>query len=436
MAASTTRKRRALYDHTDDEYDSDEIVVVQYKKRARSSRTPLKTIHNSAVQSSPAPTAPTRRVLDYVHIPVRSFSNGTGNNDVASILRSDHVPLSSPLRKPAVKTPARSRSARFSAPVAPVAAPASPIREPDDYFEQAAPEQAAPEPVLSDQAASEPATSVTLSRPRRSITRRSYVPEPLSDEESDHELVTSRHTTRPQSRAKSRLSTARKALPDADASDFEMSGESAASSTDAGEPTESEDDTSVGAASSDEENVSQRNRKPSRPQKSTQSSSRGANKGGSAKATSKNMTKLHGRGKVSNRLNLDLPPLSSVDEIFQDLTERSLALGLDKVLEHLHGRPLRVATMCSGTESPLLALQKVEDVLKAQSGHTLNVEHVFSAEIEPYKQAYIERNFNPPIIFRDITETMYTDEDIATTAYGGKARIPLTLICSLQAHRV
>ena len=34
----------------------------------------------------------------------------------------------------------------------------------------------------------------------------------------------------------------------------------------------------------------------------------------------------------------------------------------------------------------------------------VQVEHVFSCEIEPFKQGYIERNFAPPILFRDIRE--------------------------------
>jgi hypothetical protein len=40
----------------------------------------------------------------------------------------------------------------------------------------------------------------------------------------------------------------------------------------------------------------------------------------------------------------------------------------------------------------------------AANGHTFKVEHVFSCEIEPFKQAYIERNFSPPILFRDVCE--------------------------------
>ena len=42
--------------------------------------------------------------------------------------------------------------------------------------------------------------------------------------------------------------------------------------------------------------------------------------------------------------------------------------------------------------------------LKSVHGLRLDYDHVFSAEIVPYKQAYIERNFSPPLIFRDIRE--------------------------------
>ena len=39
-----------------------------------------------------------------------------------------------------------------------------------------------------------------------------------------------------------------------------------------------------------------------------------------------------------------------------------------------------------------------------KKGISLNIDHIFSAEIVPFKQAYIERNFHPKIIFRDIRE--------------------------------
>lgn len=101
-------------------------------------------------------------------------------------------------------------------------------------------------------------------------------------------------------------------------------------------------------------------------------------------------------------------------------------MGLRETLRE-NQQTLRVASMCSGTESPLLALEMVQDALKTLGAPELHVDHLFSAEIVPYKQAYIERNFHPKIIFRDITEiTSAIHEKIptATTAYGSKVPIP------------
>lgn len=75
----------------------------------------------------------------------------------------------------------------------------------------------------------------------------------------------------------------------------------------------------------------------------------------------------------------------------------------------------------SGTESPLLALNMIAKAIKAQHGLTLAFEHVFSCEIEPFKQAYIERNFAPPVLFRDVTEL---GKKRAHTAYGSMVEVP------------
>ncbi|KAJ5815684.1 hypothetical protein N7474_007461 [Penicillium riverlandense] len=110
----------------------------------------------------------------------------------------------------------------------------------------------------------------------------------------------------------------------------------------------------------------------------------------------------------------NLPPMHKLKDIFNDLAENAIRQGFSAVLNHLAGRPLRVATMCSGTESPLLALEMI------QNGR-LRIEHLFSCEIVPFKQAYIERNFHPPILFRDIREL---GNDEAQTAYGSLEKIP------------
>ena len=49
------------------------------------------------------------------------------------------------------------------------------------------------------------------------------------------------------------------------------------------------------------------------------------------------------------------------------------------------------------------------------------LQHIFSCEIEPFKQGYIERNFSPPLLFRDIREL---GNDQAHTAYGRLADVP------------
>jgi len=98
----------------------------------------------------------------------------------------------------------------------------------------------------------------------------------------------------------------------------------------------------------------------------------------------------------------DLPPINEIPIIFDDLV--SHIPDIKTVVEHIQGRKLRVATMCSGTESPLLALELIQKSILAQHGLNFEIEHVFSCEIEPFKQAYIERNFRPPLLFRDVCE--------------------------------
>jgi site-specific DNA-cytosine methylase len=121
----------------------------------------------------------------------------------------------------------------------------------------------------------------------------------------------------------------------------------------------------------------------------------------------------------SKEIRGDYPPISDLSEIFADIVRRTP--GIKQLAETLHNRPLRVATMCSGTESPLLALNLISRAIKEQHGISIEIHHVFSCEIEPYKQAYIERNFAPPILFRDVCEL---GGDQAHTAYGALVDVP------------
>lgn len=63
----------------------------------------------------------------------------------------------------------------------------------------------------------------------------------------------------------------------------------------------------------------------------------------------------------------------------------------------------------------------IAKAIKFQHDLTLSFEHVFSCEIEPFKQAYIERNFSPPVLFRDVTEL---GRRKAHTAYGSLVEVP------------
>ena len=53
----------------------------------------------------------------------------------------------------------------------------------------------------------------------------------------------------------------------------------------------------------------------------------------------------------------DLKPLREIPEFFQDMVEKNIT-ELGDFVQHMNGRKFVVATMCSGTESPILALQE------------------------------------------------------------------------------
>ncbi|EED23539.1 SNF2 family helicase, putative [Talaromyces stipitatus ATCC 10500] len=123
-----------------------------------------------------------------------------------------------------------------------------------------------------------------------------------------------------------------------------------------------------------------------------------------------------------NGLAGDLPPIHDLNQIFEEITRHAVQEdGFKELLDSLNGRPLRVATMCSGTESPILALELVVSELKKMSIGPFSFKQLFSAEIVEHKQAYIERNFHPPILFRDVLEL---SKEFATTAYGAKKKVP------------
>ena len=57
----------------------------------------------------------------------------------------------------------------------------------------------------------------------------------------------------------------------------------------------------------------------------------------------------------------------------------------------------------------------------------LKMNHLFSAEIDVVKQGFIERNYSPNKLFRDVREFIPEDATTATTAYGAEVSIPTGL---------
>ena len=76
-------------------------------------------------------------------------------------------------------------------------------------------------------------------------------------------------------------------------------------------------------------------------------------------------TKRPDTGVVYNGLDRSLPPINTLPDIFEDMVqngwERAPHQHLQAFVEHVKGTKLRVGTMCSGTECPVLALGLIND---------------------------------------------------------------------------
>lgn len=135
---------------------------------------------------------------------------------------------------------------------------------------------------------------------------------------------------------------------------------------------------------------------------------------------------------IGNRfLDPTRPPLSDLDSIYNHIAEKTSHLhnqegfsdfSIEKLADHLQNRPIRIVTMCSGTEAPILALRMIQEAFQRLGVKIFQIDHLASAEIEPFKQAYIHRNFEVPIIFKDVTD--FLKPGPARTAYGGTADLP------------
>ena len=84
-------------------------------------------------------------------------------------------------------------------------------------------------------------------------------------------------------------------------------------------------------------------------------------------------------------------------------------------------RPLKLGTACSGTDAPSLAMSLVKEQLELRNmGDLFMFKHGFSCEKEPFKQAYLARNFDS-ILYPDITKMT---EDNPRDVYGQVQPVP------------
>lgn len=276
-------------------------------------------------------------------------------------------------------------------------------------------------PVIHDENSQDNSRSSSR-RPRRSTARQSYAQAIENDEE---DMIIPIKSSRKENDR----------MADAPTLDPDFESERSGQVSDSSEESEDEDcetkrevlDEGYDSGVKITQRRASKNTKQSAPVNASRAS--GVSKTGkrTGQTTATEMLKLLNREAGEPKgLDTGLPPLSAIDDIFRDVTAKALELGLKEILEATK-RPLRVATICSGTESPLLALEMVQDALKALGAPELHVDHLFSVEIVPYKQAYIERNFHPKIIYRDITEMTDAIHDTiptATTVYGSRVPIP------------
>lgn len=120
------------------------------------------------------------------------------------------------------------------------------------------------------------------------------------------------------------------------------------------------------------------------------------------------------------RINLHFePPQIARDELhrydpFVGIAQNLLDLGLkDLTVEGI--LKFSIGTMCSGSDSPILALREIRDALVGLGlNGVFKCQHMFSVEIESYKQSFIERNSKPiGEIFRDVVDISDPSKSLA-----------------------
>ncbi|RYP14332.1 hypothetical protein DL765_006435 [Monosporascus sp. GIB2] len=124
-----------------------------------------------------------------------------------------------------------------------------------------------------------------------------------------------------------------------------------------------------------------------------------------------------------NGLDRTKPPIVNVEEAFRDLVENVANQPLNDLVT-AGGFKIRVATMCSGTDSPIFALELIKSAYAGinPTQPLLEIKHAFSVEYIPWKAAFIRRNTDT-IVFGDVRD-FGGQADTVLTALGSMEKIP------------
>ena len=144
--------------------------------------------------------------------------------------------------------------------------------------------------------------------------------------------------------------------------------------------------------------------KPAASAPTSRTSNNGIN--GSANGSTDNEANGHADNKVDTTgIDRSLPPITNVEEAFQDLVQNKPKPASDE-LAVAGGFKIRVATMCSGTDAPIFALELINKAFTTSNPnhhHLLEIEHVFSVENVDWKAAFIHRNASS-MVFSDVRD--------------------------------
>lgn len=124
---------------------------------------------------------------------------------------------------------------------------------------------------------------------------------------------------------------------------------------------------------------------------------------------------------LKNGMDNQLPPMFHFNEFTRDMASK-LAEQFRQYLKN-HGNSFRIGTMCSGTDSPIWALERLFLYLNVEHGVYMELNHEFSVEIVEHKQQLIRDNFQPTEIFRDVRDFSRKDTTTAMTAYGAEVEV-------------